>query len=235
MLTRAIDPIEQRVLGALMEKERTTPEAYPLTVNAVIAACNQKTNRDPVTELGEEQVVDALERLRKDALAWRTQGARTERWEHRLGSRWRLDDAGEALITLLLLRGPQTPGELRARAERLRAFGSVVEVEEVLQRLAGGEDPLVRELPRVPGQRECRWAHIMGTEPPVSDRPVTAPSVAGRVPPAAPAPAGSPSPGVPATVSTTAAQTPRAPSLEDRIAELEERVARLEATLARDR
>jgi hypothetical protein len=227
MLTRAIDPIEQRVLGSLMEKERTTPEAYPLTINALLAACNQKTNREPVTELGEGQVVDALERLRKDALAWRTQGARTERWEHRLGSRWRLDDAGEALITLLLLRGPQTPGELRARAERLHGFGSGAEVEEALRRLAGGDDPLVRELPRVPGQRECRWAHVMGTEPPATDQPVAAP-VAGRAT------------ALQASAMSTSAvsslgQAAREPSLEGRVAELEERVARLEATLARDR
>ena len=147
-----------------MEKERTTPEVYPLTVSALIAACNQKTNRHPVTELTEGQVVEALERLRKDVLVWRSEGARVERWEHRLGSRWRLDDAGEALMTLLLLRGPQTPGELRTRSERLRAFASVAEVEETLQRLAGGSDPLVREQQRVPGQRETRWAHVMGTD-----------------------------------------------------------------------
>jgi hypothetical protein len=195
-----------------MEKERTTPEAYPLTVNAVIAACNQKTNRDPVTELGEEQVVDALEGLRKDALAWRTQGARTERWEHRLGSRWRLDDAGEALITLLLLRGPQTPGELRSRSERLRPFATVAEVEEALKRLADGPEPLVCELPRVPGQRESRWAHVMGTEPPVV--------------PAADIPGG-----------TERRERPAASSvglLEERIARLEERVAELEGRLARE-
>jgi uncharacterized protein len=209
MLTRAIDATEQRVLGALMEKERTTPESYPLTLNAVLAACNQKTNREPVTELTEEQVIDALERLRRDALAWRTQGARVERWEHRLGSRWRLDDAGEALITLLLLRGPQTPGELRTRSERLRPFGTVAEVEEVLQRLADGSEPLVRELPRVPGQRESRWAHVMGTEPPVVS--ADPPRVVERSERLAPA---------------------SASVLEERIARLEERVAQLEASLA---
>ncbi|HUP24515.1 MAG TPA: YceH family protein [Thermoanaerobaculia bacterium] len=212
MLTRAIDATEQRVLGALMEKERTTPEGYPLTLNAVLAACNQKTNREPVTELTEEQVIDALERLRRDALAWRTQGARVERWEHRLGSRWRLDDAGEALITLLLLRGPQTPGELRSRSERLRPFGTVAEVEEALHRLADGPEPLVRELPRVPGQRESRWAHVMGTEPPVvlADAPVV---IERRERPAS------------ASVSV----------LEERVARLEARVAQLEERLARER
>lgn len=211
MLTRAIDATEQRVLGALMEKERTTPEGYPLTLNGVLAACNQKTNREPVTELTEEQVLDALERLRKDALTWRTQGARVERWEHRLGSRWRLDDAGEALITLLLLRGPQTPGELRSRSERLRPFAAVAEVEEALKRLADGPEPLVSELPRVPGQRESRWAHVMGTEPPVVPADI---------------PGGTERRERPASSSVGA--------MEERIARLEERVAQLEERLARE-
>jgi uncharacterized protein len=221
MLTRAIDPIEQRVLGSLMEKERTTPEAYPLTVNALLAACNQKTNRHPVTELTEGQVVDALERLRKDVLVWRSEGARVERWEHRLGSRWRLDDAGEALITLLLLRGPQTPGELRTRSERLRAFASVGEVEETLQRLAGGPDPLVRELARVPGQRETRWAHVMGTD--------DAEVAALRSPEATPDRAVSKPIGVGAPAVSRVA---REPTLEDRVAALEERLAALEKLLS---
>lgn len=219
MLTRAIDPIEQRVLGALMEKERTTPEVYPLTVSALIAACNQKTNRHPVTELTEGQVVEALERLRKDVLVWRSEGARVERWEHRLGSRWRLDDSGEALITLLLLRGPQTPGELRSRSDRLRAFASVAEVEETLQRLASGPDPLVRELARVPGQRETRWAHVMGTDDEVA---------------AVPSPEATPDRAVskPAVGAAAAPRLAREPTLEDRVAALEERLAALEKLLS---
>ena len=220
MLTRAIDPIEQRVLGALMEKERTTPEVYPLTVSALIAACNQKTNRHPVTELTEGQVVEALERLRKDVLVWRSEGARVERWEHRLGSRWRLDDAGEALMTLLLLRGPQTPGELRSRSDRLRAFATVGEVEETLQRLAGGPDPLVRELARVPGQRETRWAHIMGTDDADTAALPSPESTAERA-------ASKPAAGAPA-----APRVAREPTLEDRVAALEERLAALEKLLS---
>jgi uncharacterized protein YceH (UPF0502 family) len=203
-----------------MEKERTTPEVYPLSVSALLAACNQKTNRNPVTELGEEQVVDALERLRKDVLVWRSEGARDERWEHRLGSRWRLDDAGEALMmTLLLLRGAQTPGELRSRSDRLRAFATVGEVEETLQRLASGPDPLVRELPRVPGQRETRWAHVMGTED------------AGAASSAPPDATADLEVSQPAAVSAGPRFT-REPTLEDRVTALEERLAALEKLLS---
>jgi hypothetical protein len=162
--TRKLDPVEIRVLGALLEKEQTTPEQYPLTTLAVVAACNQKTNREPVTDLSETEVTEALDRLREDVLAWRTQTARAERWEHRLDRRWELDKRAKAVMTLLLLRGPQTPGELRTRAERLHPFESVEEVEATLERLASGFDALVRELPRRPGQREARWTHREGVE-----------------------------------------------------------------------
>lgn len=162
--TRKLDAIEIRVLGVLLEKEQTTPDQYPLTTLAVVSGCNQKTNREPVTDLTETEVTEALDRLREDVLAWRTQSARAERWEHRLDRRWQLDPASKAVMTLLLLRGPQTPGELRTRADRMHSFESVAEVEGVLQRLSEGDDPLVRELPRRPGQRESRWMHLEGTE-----------------------------------------------------------------------
>lgn len=162
--TRKLDPVEIRVLGVLLEKEQTTPEQYPLTTNAVIAGCNQKTNRDPVTELTETEVTEALDRLREDVMVWRTETPRSERWEHRLDRRWELDRAGKAVITLLLLRGPQTPGELRTRSDRLHHFDSVEAVEETLQRMSEGFDALVRELPRRPGQRESRWMHLEGAE-----------------------------------------------------------------------
>ena len=162
--TRKLDPIEIRVLGALMEKEQTTPDHYPLTVNAVIAACNQKTNRDPVMQLTETQVVETLDHMREDVLVWRTEGARVERWQHSLDRRWSLDRKSKAIMTLLLLRGPQTPGELRTRSERMHHFESTAEVEETLAKLAEGFDALVCELPRRPGQRETRWMHLESAE-----------------------------------------------------------------------
>ncbi len=158
--TRPLDPIEIRALGALMEKEQATPDHYPLTIAGVIAACNQKSARDPVTDLTETQVVEALDRLRLDVLTWRSEGARAERWEHRLDRRWQLTPARKAVMTLLLLRGPQTPGELKSRSGRLHDFASSAEVESTLAGLAEGFDALVRELPRRPGQRENRWIHL---------------------------------------------------------------------------
>ena len=162
--TRELDFYEIRVLGALMEKEQTTPDQYPLTVNALIAASNQKTNRDPVTRLTETEVVEALDRLRLDVLTWRVEGARVERWEHRLERRWHLTPARKAIMTLLLLRGAQTVGELKTRSERMHHFDSVAEVEEALKGMSEGLDALVRELPRRPGQRETRWTHIMAVD-----------------------------------------------------------------------
>lgn len=164
--TRKLDPVEIRVLGTLMEKEQATPDAYPMTVNALRAAANQKTNREPVTSLAEEEVWDALDRLRQEVLVWRSEGARTERWEHRLDRRWHLDGAAKAVVTLLLLRGPQTPGELRTRSDRLHRFASVEEVAAVLRRLSREPEPLVVELARRPGQKESRWAHTVGVEGP---------------------------------------------------------------------
>jgi uncharacterized protein len=221
-LTRKLDPVEQRVLGALMEKERTTPDQYPLTLNALVAACNQKSNREPVTDYGSGVVWDALERLRRDVLVWRSEGARTDRFEHRLASRWKLDQPAQAVITLLLLRGPQTPGELRARADRLCSFGSVGEVEAALRRLAEGSDPLVEELERQPGQRENRWRHVMGEE-------------TAEAAPAAAAAAVPPRPATPveAEASPSAGRPAAAGALDERVAAIEEAVRRLEARLAR--
>lgn len=162
--TRSLDFEEIRVLGALLEKEQTTPDQYPLSVNALIAAANQKTNREPVTQFTETQVVEALDRLKQDALTWRVSGARAERWQQNVDRRWHLNPAKKALITLLLLRGPQTPGELKSRAERMHDFPSVEEVEKTLQQMAAGdEEAMVRELPRRPGQRETRWLHLFAT------------------------------------------------------------------------
>lgn len=203
--SRQLDPVEVRVLGSLLEKEQATPEAYPLTVNALIAACNQKTNRDPVTQLTETQVVEALDRLRQEVLVWRVESARAERWEQRVSRRWGLDPAAKALLTLLLLRGPQTVGELHSRSERFHAFGSLAEVEGALRRLSAEAEPLVREQPRRPGQKENRWSHTVGE---------------------------SFAPAEPAPEDAAAPETPRGPSLAARVEQLEQTVARLEAELA---
>lgn len=162
--TRQLDPLEIRVLGTLMEKEQTTPEYYPLTVHALVAACNQKSNRDPVMNLSKDQVLTTLERLRQDVLVWRSEGARTERFKHSMDRRWELDSAAKAIMTLLLLRGAQTSGELRSRSERMHHFTSLEEVEAALRKLATGFDALACELPRRPGQRESRWMHLVGAE-----------------------------------------------------------------------
>src|SRR5450759_3789427 len=161
-LPRPLDPVEIRVLGALLEKQQATPEYYPLTLNALVAACNQKSNRDPVTELSAGEVEAALDRLRKHVLVWKTGGPRAERWEQNVERRWTLNGATKAVMTLLLLRGAQTPGELRARSERLHAFTTLDEVESALAKLAESPEALVAELPRAPGQKEARWAHLAG-------------------------------------------------------------------------
>lgn len=166
-LDRPLDPVEIRVLGSLLEKQLATPEYYPLTSNALVAACNQKSNREPVLELSEDEVRGALARLQELQLVWEIHGGRVHRYDHRLDGRWGLTPATKAVLTLLLLRGPQTPGELRGRSERLFAFGSVEAVEEELRYLSRGDEPLVRELPRRPGQKESRWTHLVGEQTPV--------------------------------------------------------------------
>jgi uncharacterized protein YceH (UPF0502 family) len=203
-IPRQLDAAEIRVLGSLLEKEQTNPETVPMTVNALIAACNQRTNREPVMQLTETAVVEALDRLRQDVLVWRSEGTRTERWQQSVVRRWGLDRAGKALMTLLLLRGAQTPGELRTRSERLHAFASLAEVEEALRRLAGIDEPLVAELPRRPGQKEIRWTHLVGE-------------------PAA-------EPEEPAAETTAGLSSPR-PALAARVERLEEIVARLQEEL----
>src|SRR5690242_14083247 len=161
-LPRTLDPIEIRVLGSLMEKQLATPEYYPLTLNALVAACNQKSNREPVMELSEEEIERALDRLQDEKLVWRVMGGRAVRYDHNLDVLWHIDRREKALLTLLLLRGPQTPGELRGRSDRLHAFDSVAEVESLLQDMAQQHEPLVRELTRRPGQKESRWAQLAG-------------------------------------------------------------------------
>lgn len=150
-----------------MEKEQTTPDLYPLTVNSLIQACNQKTAREPAMDLSEGAVHGTLRQLFLDTCVLRTEGARVTRWRHSLDLRWDLNPARKAVMTLLLLRGPQTPGELRSRSERLYAFSTIGELEDALLSLAASPEPLIRELPKGPGQKEARWIHLLGGEPAV--------------------------------------------------------------------
>lgn len=183
-LERRLDPIEARALGALLEKQLATPEYYPLTLNALLAACNQKSNRDPVLELSDSEVRGAMERLQELQLVWEIHGGRAVRYDHRIDGRWGLTPATKAIMTLLLLRGPQTPGELRGRSERLHRFESVEQVEGELRYLAQGDEPLVRELPRRAGQKESRWSDLVreaSGEIEESAPPPAAESLSGRV------------------------------------------------------
>src|SRR5437588_2912521 len=163
-LPRTLDPVEVRILGSLMEKQFATPEYYPLTLNALVAACNQKSNREPVMELGDDEVQRALDRLQDEKLVWKVMGGRAVRWEHNLDSNLQIDRPSKAVLTLLFLRGAQTPGELRGRSDRLYSFESIAEVEETLRRL----EPLVVELSRRPGQKESRWSQVLGGAPPLT-------------------------------------------------------------------
>jgi uncharacterized protein len=155
---------EARVLGALMEKEVTTPEYYPLSLNALINACNQKSNREPVMELDEEAARQALHGLEDDGLAGRAREAdgRVTKYEHRLGEAFNFSRAEAALVCVLLLRGPQTPGELRGRTERMHRFEEISDVLAGLQKLMEREPPLAAVLPRQPGTKEARYAHLLG-------------------------------------------------------------------------
>jgi uncharacterized protein YceH (UPF0502 family) len=162
------DPIvltaaEARVLGALVEKEVTTPEYYPLSMNALINACNQRSNREPVTDLDEEAVRQALHGLEDLHLAGRARGAdgRVTKYEHWLGEAFNFSRAETALICVLLLRGPQTPGELRGRTERLHRFEEIGDVLAGLQKLMERQPPLAAVLPRQPGTKESRYAHLL--------------------------------------------------------------------------
>lgn len=158
-----LTPTEARVLGALIEKDLTTPEYYPLTLNALTNACNQKSNRDPVMNLDESEVHEAVRTLREKGLGTVQSGSRVEKFGHRIGDRLNLGRRELPLICVLLLRGPQTPGELRGRTDRMHEFADLEELEAVLERLASREsDPLVVKLPRQPGTKEARWAHLLG-------------------------------------------------------------------------
>lgn len=162
---RDLDAVEVRILGALVEKQLATPEYYPLTLNALVAACNQKSSREPVMELSEGEVQRALDRLQDEKLVWKVLGGRATRYDHNLDATWQLDRAAKTILALLFLRGPQTAGELRSRSDRMHEFVAIEDVEATLQRLA----PMTREIPRRPGQKEARWMQTLSgaTAPPV--------------------------------------------------------------------
>ena len=158
-----LDYVEARVLGALLEKEITTPDYYPLSLNALINACNQKSNRDPVVNLDESSVRTALNALHDNLLARSVSAAdsRVTKYEHRLQEAFNFDRREAAIFCELLLRGPQTPGELRSRAERMHHFDDLGEVQSALQRLISRDPPLVKVLARQPGTKESRYLQLL--------------------------------------------------------------------------
>ena len=158
-----LSEVECRVLGSLVEKEATTPEYYPLSLNALVNACNQKSNRDPVMNLDEATVRGALHSLEGQSLVRSVSPAdsRVTKYEHRLQEAFNFYRHETAILCLLLLRGPQTPGELRSRSERMHNFDDLAAVQSSLQHLMKREPPLVKPLPRQPGTKETRYAHLL--------------------------------------------------------------------------
>ena len=197
----ALDAVEARILGALVEKQATTPEAYPLTANAVQLACNQKNNRDPVLELEAGEIGHALRAMEQRGLVRSVHGARAQRYEHRFAQAYSVTLKQQALLSVLMLRGPQTAAELLARCERLQAFEGVDEVRETLDRLQ--QRGLALRLARGAGQREDRYLHLL-----------CGPVDEAALPPPAP----------PRHAEAEG-------TIEARLRELEERVAKLEAAL----
>jgi len=169
--------LESRVLGTLVEKQRTVPDTYPLSVNALLSGCNQKTSRNPVIETSEGEILQAIDVLKELGLVREISGSRVSRFEHQLEKGLGVPSQASALLTVLMLRGPQTAGELRLNCERLHKFADISSVEAFLEELAchpGGA--LVIELPRLPGSRENRWMHLLSGQPaletPVAVRPL---------------------------------------------------------------
>jgi uncharacterized protein YceH (UPF0502 family) len=178
-----LSEVEARVLGALLEKEITTPEYYPLSLNALVNACNQKSNRDPVMNLDQDSVRNALRALHDNSLARSVSAAdsRVTKYEHRLQEAFNFDRREAAIFCELVLRGPQTPGELRTRAERMHHFDDLSEVQSALQRLMNRQAPLVKVLARQPGTKESRYNHLLSgdAEPASSSVAHEAPAVIG--------------------------------------------------------
>ena len=198
-----LSPIEIRVLGALIEKDITTPDYYPLSLNALVNACNQKNNRDPVMTLDEPAVREALNSLQEKRLAGPASGAdsRVAKFEHRLQEVFNFDRREIAIVCVLLLRGPQTPGELRGRTDRMYHFEALEDVVSTLDRLAHRGPPLVAVLPRQPGTKESRYAHLFSGQ-------------------------------IPEAVVSRAASPAEGSSDNDRISQLEGEVSRLRSELS---
>jgi uncharacterized protein len=172
-LDQTLTQVEVRVLGSLIEKEITTPEYYPLTLNALVNACNQISNRDPVVSFDERTVARALESLREKKLTWMVTGiGRVPKYEHRFAEALKLAEQELAVLCVLMLRGPQTVGEIRGRTGRLYEFKELDEVELTLQALMSAEPPLAVKLPRQPGTKESRYAHLLAGEVHVEEREV---------------------------------------------------------------
>jgi uncharacterized protein len=220
-----LSDVELRVLGALVEKERTTPEAYPLSTQALVTACNQRTSRDPVTDHHLLEVRDAVQRLRDRGLAATVQevGDRVPKHRHLLARAWTLDETELALLAVLVLRGEQTAAELRARSERYGGIPDLARVEAALSAMARRDPPMVRNVGRAPGQAQDRWAHTLG-----GDEARLQPRV--RATPRA-ADAGAPAE---AAASPAAVAPDDGAGLAARLAALEARVAALEARLQSD-
>ncbi|QRM21051.1 DUF480 domain-containing protein [Dechloromonas sp. TW-R-39-2] len=165
-LLPTLSPIESRILGTLVEKQRTVPDTYPLSLNALVAGCNQKTSRSPVMEVSEAEALAAVDRLKEHQLVHEVSGSRVVRFAHNLEKQLGIPTQASALLTVLLLRGPQTAGELRLNCERLHKFADISSVEAFLDELACRPEGemLVIELPRLPGARENRWMHLLGGE-----------------------------------------------------------------------
>jgi hypothetical protein len=206
---------EVRVLASLIEKDITTPEYYPLSLNALVNACNQKTNRDPVMQLDEDAVRNALEGLEEQRMAGPARGAdsRVTKYEQRLQEVFNFTRAEIAVLCVLLLRGPQTPGELRGRADRMHRFETLEDVQAALQKLMQREPPLAKVLPRRPGTKESRYAHLFAGDVVEAEAPVQGG----------------------ATVERNLADTERIVRLEEEVAALRREVAEVKDQLERFR
>ena len=168
--------LETRVLGVLCEKQHTVPDTYPLSLNALVAGCNQKTSRHPLIEVSEAEVQATIDSLKGPALVMESSGGRVTRYAHNMGKALHLPAQSIALLTALMLRGPQTAGELRINCERLHKFADISAVEGFLQELTERpEGAMVVELPRQPGSRENRWAHLLSGTPDIEVNPAAAP------------------------------------------------------------